>query len=812
MTVRRRPNDGTPGTPGVDSVRYWIRTSVSSVTMKDPDAGDATPVPEYVAVAVMKQSGNGTPVNINSMLSQEGLSLDYVFTRNGSVGGVNRFTSQFTIGLPTNTEFNNVIIRLYKGSEIIDSVTIPFVYDGTPGTPGVDSVSVNVSLDNVTFVKGTKKNVYVNVEVTKGNTKVLYGTGNTKFQISPESASSPVTVTSMSSTATGAFRFMLSYNGTDIVNDDFAFTVTYGDLVFNRIIHISTVENGGQGIPGPQGIQGCIYRMTQWQNGKEYRNDSELETDGLRYIDIVLIPNPTLATKAAGFMCKQTHKSSSDNAPGSTGASAYWTELNSFAPIFTPFLLADGAAITLLQSNQVIVLKEDGSTVNVALGGGSIPLWIGNSDPTKANFYVDDTGKAHLTEAEIIGRIIAGITDGQRVELQPDNKAMKIYDANGSEVCSFEGNSYTELSKLFSSQSGTFTIKNRTAVDLGFASGTSYGKGSASVMGGDTQSQSISKTVVLSNVVQSETPIEVSVSGYLATSYTVSQDYAETGPPTSTDTGLSDSTVIQPTKPVMAKHASASLTVRVDTYSDSTLKTKIASQNIVSIGSQSGRKDFVNAKAKTSVGGYHVLSLSIYLSASGSGMSASVSWGSATSGKSNISGSYVSDFYVSRYFANGFCLGMSATNYIWAYNQGTKGMRFVMENNGYGFDVSSEGIKTKHHSGNWMKMPLFVFKGKATYNSSGYSWSNTSSFDSKIPTLTRVDMGIIRITFPTSWSSLSLSLSNVVVNVVGYGTTHNGDNPIKAQIRTLSSTYMEVTISDDDSENDGAFLIDISII
>lgn len=817
ITIRRRPKDGTPGTPGADSVRYWIQPSATSIAMTAPEAGDATPVPGTVSVAVRKQIGNQTPTNVS--IASEGLSLKYMFTRNGVVGNATTLATNLTIGIPTNTEFNNVIVQLFKGTTMLDSVTIPFLYDGEPGKDGKDgddgadgvsySViltpnSISVKSDGTVICDGDSvqavayKNVGgVTSEAKDGSMKLLYTKmDGTKSEI----ATSGITADAAGLYANVSFEYRVNNK-----------TVASAALVINR--------EGGKGDPGNQGIQGCIYRITQWQEGREYRNDSAL-TSGLRYIDVALIPNPALATKAEAFMCKKTHSpSSSSNSPKSSAANTYWTTLNSTAPFFLPFLLADGAAITLLQSNQVLVMKEDGSTVNVALGGGKYPLWIGHSNPTEANLYVDDLGRAHMSEAEIIGRIIAGIAEGQRVELQPDNKAMKIYDANGDEVCSFEGNSYTKLTELFSSASGSFNIKNRTITEFGFASGTTFGKGTSSISGNDSSTVSHHTDVTLSDTIQSSTPIEVTINGYLETHYSVSADYAYNDNPYNDNVG-GDVGVNPPTiqtemlKPVMSKHASASLGIYIETYSDAALTKRIGSVYVAGVAAVNGGKSFSNVKAKTSVGGYHVIKLSINMSASGSGMSASVKWGSAVSGKSNISGSYLSDFYVSRYFANGFCLGMSATNYIWAYNQGAAGMRFVMENGGFGIDVSNSGIKYKHHSGNWLNMPLLVFSGRAyNYTNSNtiyYAWATSKSFNSNLPTLTRLGEGQIKVVFPEAWVNAGITFSNCIINVVGYGTVNgSSDNPVKAQIFDSGNNYVTISISDDASENDGSFMIQI---
>lgn len=569
---------------------------------------------------------------------------------------------------------------------------------------------------------------------------------------------------------------------------------------------------GPPGSQGEQGLQGCLYRATQWMSGYEYHNDAELETDSVRYIDIVLIPNPSLATKAKAFRCKLTHVSSGKNAPGTNDGGSYWEELNSMAPMFTPFLLADGALITLLQSNQVVVMKSDGSTVNVALGGGNYPLWIGATDPGEANFKVDDTGKAYMTGAEISGQVIAGDKDGQRVEIQPLAKAIKIYDESGNEVSSLEGIPYTELSKLFQSASGRFPILDRTKTEYGYAKGITLGRGMATIFGIGNEISFDHKIFNISEPVSSDAPVELLVSGYLYTEFTF-----RTFAPAVPDLSEAPADPTSPITPPLAaeSHSSASISLYVDTYSDITLTRRLGSQLISSCSNEKGGIGFTQKRVKTTAGGVHVLRISYSVSASGTGVSATVKWGSAATGGYDISATYVSDFYVSRYFANGFCLGNSARNYIWAYRDGDKGMRFVMENNGYGFEISGSGIRHKHHDGNWMNMPMFVFKALYRCSADGKTYTATTatvkSFDGHTPAVTWVNVGKVRLTFPESWvTAFSPSVNNLVVNVVGYGVVLNGSSPVKANVAAITSTYIEITLSDDETYNDGGFMINIS--
>lgn len=577
---------------------------------------------------------------------------------------------------------------------------------------------------------------------------------------------------------------------------------TDGTSVDSEPIIIGTYgEQGEQGVQGSQGIQGCVYRMTQWRSDVEYHNDSAL-TDAdstIRYIDVVLIPNPLLATKAYAFMCRRTHASSSDNAPSTSADNEWWTRLNDMAPIYTPLLLADNAVVTLLQSNQLLVMKDDGTTVNVGLGGGEYPLWIGAAEATEANFRVDSTGRAFMSGAEISGKVTAGDSDGQRVDLLPDDKCLKIYDNAGTEVSSFEGNSYTDPADMFGSTSGNIPMAQRPSASYGDVSGAGLGHGSVNLYAsGGEGFRSHEEDVIISGVIQTDAPVEFVVSGALASVYT----------PRGT---------VGPDGEVLLDLSSASISLKLDTYSDAELTSRIGTQEIGRCASKNGTVVIAQKRVKATTGGYHVLriSMTLYAQSSSSSVSASVKWGSVITGQPDIYGIYTSDFYVSRYFANGLCLGTSKTNYVMAYDQGDSlGMRLKMENSGYGLDVSGSGIKYQHHGGNWIDMPMFVMKARYGYSDNAYKRYNGKSFNGDLPDAVRTGQGSVQLTFPTSWASqLTLSEENLIVNVVGYGTVaEGGTSKPKASISNITTSYITISLADDETPNDGGFVISVFYI
>lgn len=217
--------------------------------------------------------------------------------------------------------------------------------------------------------------------------------------------------------------------------------------------HVTPVKDGQPGQPGAQGIQGCIQRVTEWASGIEFHNDEEL-TSGTRFLDIAVITESATSFKA--YKCLKTHISSSSNAPQAGVTTEYWEPFNSMAPIHTPMIMAQYALLRLTQTNQLLVMKADGKTVNAAMGGGNIPLWVGATEGAKAPFRVDENGKLHATGAEISGTINAtdGTFKGKLNGVSGTFYKLSALDANGKEACTiyfssdghmtFEGDMYNQ--------------------------------------------------------------------------------------------------------------------------------------------------------------------------------------------------------------------------------------------------------------------------------------------------------------------------------------------------------------------------------
>ena len=360
------------------------------------------------------------------------------------------------------------------------------------------------------------------------------------------------------------------------------------------------------------------------------------------------------------------------------------------------------------------IVSNDGQTYfNLLLGeiGGKMKFKAGTSGLENVDGYGDLTDSiqgakddvARLGETiidggyirtnlinvdELIARhVIAGIVGGQRIELDPETKKILVVSQDGTTTV-FEGNQYaTPITTLFGEASGNIGIT----------------KGSGSIA---ASTSSTSRWEVLSSTFQTDTPVEVTVNGYLQASASCARN-----PSAGSSSGGSHS--------VQLNSASIILQYYIRTY-DSAACTKCIDRTLIaSIGanadglatihgtypnlSQSKQLEVTNAKTVIPVGGHHRLELRIVQNAINGQSSGAYGYVSGKNNSKATSGSYSADYYVSRFFNNGFLLGTRSNNYILAYKNGSS-MEFIMENNGHGFKFSSAGLQYKKNGGSWTSL------------------------------------------------------------------------------------------------------------
>lgn len=165
-------------------------------------------------------------------------------------------------------------------------------------------------------------------------------------------------------------------------------------------------KDGEKGDKGEQGLQGCVMRDSEWAQGTEYRNDCELASAGIRYIDIVLVRNDATETGWDVYQCLKTHTSSATITYANT---TYWQKFAAnVGAIFTSLIIAKNAKINFLQGNQLLVSKPDGTVtagVSGSQSGEKVRFWAGNPTPDNAPFRVTESGEVFGTKGVFSGAV-----------------------------------------------------------------------------------------------------------------------------------------------------------------------------------------------------------------------------------------------------------------------------------------------------------------------------------------------------------------------------------------------------------------------
>lgn len=175
---------------------------------------------------------------------------------------------------------------------------------------------------------------------------------------------------------------------------------------------------------GSQGYEGCIIRKSEWERGKQYRNDSALTPaqvatmyggNPTRYIDEVTVSNYN-GNDGYTYLCQRTHTSIAANKPIEGASTAQWQLLNALAPVRTPFADIDRALIQYLQVQQIALQHQsdapDGSyhkgDIYGAIGGSdAYPLWFGGLTVEQANAKIGSDGSVYFNNGTFQGSIRA---------------------------------------------------------------------------------------------------------------------------------------------------------------------------------------------------------------------------------------------------------------------------------------------------------------------------------------------------------------------------------------------------------------------
>ena len=342
--------------------------------------------------------------------------------------------------------------------------------------------------------------------------------------------------------------------------------------------------------------------------------------------------------------------------PASAQGDSYWEVAHKIQTLVTDTIFGKNANIGGFMATSSHMQSINGS---LTLDGLKGEIELLHKDGSK--WLVNEEGKQ-----------VMGLEGGQRIELDPSTKEIRIYDKDGTEVANLSGEIYKDLDAIFGNNKGTFDL--------------SKGNPTGSQTIAPTQGKStVSRTI---NIGTSPTTIAAAARLTFQGTLKVNSNTVQTD-----GEGMMD---------YQGRYwykNSATIILRVVTYKNST---DMSADNIIGgkqvkiLDSNSDGKEDKFELVNTQIdvpAGYHRVFLDYRLDAIGNpygNSSAAVEW-------DITSVTYASDFYLSRLFGNGFAYGSSPSNFIAAINEGGY-MRHKMvtgdNDTGYcGYDIYKGTIK-----------------------------------------------------------------------------------------------------------------------
>lgn len=197
----------------------------------------------------------------------------------------------------------------------------------------------------------------------------------------------------------------------------------------------------------PEGRQGLILRRSVWKAGVEYRNDKELKTDSIRYLDIVTNQEMIFdgITEYQAYICRQTH--TSNDTTHTLSNTALWEPIPTHEPISTPIILSGYIGADMIDTASLAASQAFINALTVKRLD-TVPNEAGSKIVVRENEFsiLDATGKPKLRihGDAIKGEIGSGykeIFTSKHGLLFPDN-SMQVPITGGSTTKSMLLKSY----------------------------------------------------------------------------------------------------------------------------------------------------------------------------------------------------------------------------------------------------------------------------------------------------------------------------------------------------------------------------------
>lgn len=174
---------------------------------------------------------------------------------------------------------------------------------------------------------------------------------------------------------------------------------------------------------------------------------------------------------------------------------------------------------------------------------------------------------------------------------------------------------------------------------------------------------------------------------------------------------------------------------------------------------------------------------------------------------------FVSNTYLSSYFSNGLALGTSNENSFVVLNNENDSLEGLFVNRNAGLKLNEKSLLIKQ-GGYYGLTPCIISYGQVFVGPSSAIIDKAKSIDMFIPTVERIGIGLVKMSFPKHWNVTS---SSVYFTLTGIGQSV-GASSYEGMIKATLSHWINnrdgsqsavIALSDDATNNDGTFFFEI---
>ena len=341
------------------------------------------------------------------------------------------------------------------------------------------------------------------------------------------------------------------------------------------------------------------------------------------------------------------------------------------------------------------------------------------------------------------GMMTAGIESGQRVVINPSTKDISLYDANGNVVTTISGEKISTIGSLFGT-SGTLTTNNLSTLSI---SGDGHSINSTTT----TYTMVNSFSASAGSIVKASLYVSLFAKKYVASSSSTIQ---------APGNNISAKLILVNSSNTKIGNISNTISAFGDTVNESNSGTLSGSITIPSSGYYYIKLEISYIVGKDSENEVRL---------------SSVNYASAQ---------LISNTYLSRLLANGFCFGSSSANFIAALNE-SGNMHFNFTAGATNLEMTTSKFNLQSQYGK--VFPVILYAQCRIVSSTEYGIGTYYSADGVKPTLTRTSTGQYKLNYSSGLPLLTTG--NAIITVTPYTSA-----AVIANLGSLSTTSRSLPI------------------